>query len=1025
MAIARRLHDSSRDRPRKELETLVHSALSAIRWNDGRGYYFAVDLDGVTRVNPFRTDHEGRCMLDLVDPDGVAFVREFTTIARERGEGFCRYRWQKNPHQPAPVAKLSFLSLFEPLGWIIGTGEYLDDVESDTMRAAAEHLTRVRFAQGQGYLFALTLRGVVVLHGSQPELVGRDMWHDTDAAGTKLIQEMAAAARAPSGAFVSYVWPKPGGSHPTPKITFVRQCEHWGWVIGAGAYTDEIQTFMAGKRGEMMKHFARVGLAIAAVLGAMSLLVGRLARRINRSISREFKTVEDFFARAVSEGDRIDLARLRYTEFHDMASGVNAMLDQRQEMVASLRDSKERFDALAEQSRTFTWEIDARGLYTYASHVVEQVLGCRPEDIAGVMHFYDLHPADGRETFRALAFEAFARKEPFKELVNPLQTRDGATVWVSTNGIPLLHPDGSLRGYRGSNKDITERKRAEDSLKTALQESEKLNATLEEQTARATHLAAMAEVATKAKSEFLANMSHEIRTPMNGVIGMTGLLLETDLTDEQRRYAEIVRASGESLLGVINDILDFSKIEAGKLEIETLDFNLAGLLDDLAATLALQAQAKGIELLCAADPDVPVLLRGDPGRLRQVLTNLAGNAIKFTSEGEVAIRVSVATLDGGAVVLRFTVRDTGIGIPADKIGLLFEKFTQADTSTTRRYGGTGLGLAISKQLACLMGGQVGVTSREGKGSEFWFTARLELQEAANPVEKPAPADLHDVRVLVVDDNDASRQFLAVCLRGWGMRPSEARDGPGALHGLYEALDANDPFRLAVMDMQMPGMDGEALGRAIHADARLAETRMVLLTSMGFRGDGKHFADIGFAGYLTKPVRHQELKDVLSLALGAPSSAEAATKAIATRHTAREALPAFADRKARILLVEDNITNQQVALGLLKKMGLRADAVANGREALEALRTLPYDLVLMDCQMPVMDGYEATQAIRDPGSAVLHHAIPVVAMTAHAMPSDRQRCLDAGMNDYLPKPIAAPTLADMLDRWLPRAAPAAE
>jgi len=404
-------------------------------------------------------------------------------------------------------------------------------------------------------------------------------------------------------------------------------------------------------------------------------------------------------------------------------------------------------------------------------------------------------------------------------------------------------------------------------------------------------------------------------------------------------------------------------------------------------------------------------------------------------EGEELRNTRTARTSQNDVLLRFAVRDTGIGIPKDKIGLLFGKFSQVDASTTRKFGGTGLGLAISKQLAELMGGEVGVSSEEGKGSEFWFTARLGTQAEGTQLEKSQaegttaegaqvvhlpPADLRGVRALIVDDNATSREILTTRMASWGMRPSDVPDGPGALQALARSLDENDPFRIAVIDMQMPGMDGEALGRTITADARLADTRMVVLTSLGTRGDGQHFASIGFAGYATKPIRHQELQAVLSLALAERDVTEPTPRPIATRHLARETLKQlFAGRTARILLAEDNITNQKVALGILRTLGLKADAVANGAEAVKALETLPYDLVLMDVQMPEMDGLEATRHIRDPQSAVLNHRIPILAMTAHAMQGDRERCLEAGMNDYVAKPVAPQTLAEALDTWLPK------
>jgi len=573
---------------------------------------------------------------------------------------------------------------------------------------------------------------------------------------------------------------------------------------------------------------------------------------------------------------------------------------------------------------------------------------------------------------------------------------------IETKGKVLLH---------SIIHDISDRKQAERDLLES-------NRRLAEATEKATELAAQAQMANTAKSEFLANMSHEIRTPMNGVIGMTGLLLDTDLTDEQRHYAEIVRSSSEVLLALLNDILDFSKIEAGKLTLETLDFDLSNLLDDFAAGVAVRAHDKGIEFSCFADPQVPRLLRGDPSRLRQILTNIGDNAVKFTPAGEVAVRVAVAAETAAEVLLRFQIRDTGIGIPAEKMGLLFDKFSQVDASTTRRYGGTGLGLAIARQLTGMMGGEIGATSEEGKGSEFWFTCRLEKQNSPACLQMAPAEELVGKRVLIVDDNATNREILTIWLGGWQMRPAEAEDGPTALATLYRAIEEQDPFSLAVIDMQMPGMDGESLGRIIRADSRLAGIPLILLTSLGTRGDARRFAEIGFSGYLTKPVRSQEFRGVVTLVLTSGGDGKPRSRSIATRHQARDMMNRFDGRKGRILVAEDNITNQQVTLGILKKLGLRADAVANGAEAVKACADMPYDLILMDVQMPVLDGLEATRKIRGLPLANRGRAVPIIAMTAHAMPGDREQCLAAGMNDYLAKPATPKALIETLEKWLP-------
>lgn len=596
---------------------------------------------------------------------------------------------------------------------------------------------------------------------------------------------------------------------------------------------------------------------------------------------------------------------------------------------------------------------------------------------------------------------------PVTDLGKELDNTEREMLTVNGERIPILK---SVRAIRIGEEekllesfvDITERKRTEEELLET-------NRQLEAATKRANEMALQAEMASMAKSEFLANMSHEILTPMNGVIGMTGLLLDTELTEQQRQYAEIVRTSGEALLSVINDILDFSKIEARRLELEIVDFDLRVILEDTAELLAIKAEEKNLELVCLIDPSVPSLLRGDPGRLRQILINLGGNAVKFTHKGGVTIRVHLEKDEGKGAILRFTVTDTGIGIPADRMGTLFKPFTQVDGSVTRTYGGTGLGLAISKQLAELMGGQIGLESELGRGSTFWFTARFEKQpEGARPAGETF-ADLEGQRVLVVDDNDVNRLLVTTLLLGWGCRFGEAAGGASALSMLTEAIENGDPYVAALIDMQMPEMDGEQLGRLIKNDPKLKDTVLVMMTSIGQSGDVERLRAAGFSAYLTKPIRQTQLYDSLAMALGKRKRAAEQTLPI---------LPREQRRRGRILLAEDNTTNQQVALGILKKLGCRADVVANGKEALEALRSIPYDLVLMDCHMPEMDGFEATRRIRDPQSGVLNPRIPVIAMTALAMEGDRERCLEAGMNDYIPKPVRFQLVAEALDKWLP-------
>ena len=636
---------------------------------------------------------------------------------------------------------------------------------------------------------------------------------------------------------------------------------------------------------------------------------------------------------------------------------------------------------------------DTQSRFLLANPAQREFISGNPEkDVIGLTDAA-FFPEENAVTFIRDEQEIIRTGVPVVSQAERMHDAAGNDVWILTTKVPFRDKDGSVKGIIGIGRNVTAQKQIEAELIQSR---------------------AQAEAANRAKSEFLANMSHEIRTPLNGVIGMTELALDTELTAEQREYLETVKLSAGALLTVINDILDFSKIEAGKIDIETIGLDLRECVETTLKTLALRADEKGIELLCDIADDVPASVRGDSVRLGQMLTNLVGNAIKFTNDGQVAVKVEVESKYSQSTLLHFVVSDTGIGIPKEKQKAIFESFTQADTSTTREFGGTGLGLTITSRLAAMMGGKIWVESEPGKGSEFHFTISVSAgTEQIHQPESDLPYDLlRGTRVLVVDDNETNRRILDRMLTRWEMRPTSVEGGADALRELVSACELGDPYRLVLTDMHMPGMDGFGLVERIRNQNEIATATVMMLSSGARRGEMARFRELGLFAYLVKPVRQSELRDAIARALDRrdPQNASIIVPPAQERRFPKSATA------LHVLLAEDNPVNQRLGSRLLEKRGHRVTIANNGQEALNLLDRTSYDLVLMDVQMPLVDGLEATRVIRDREKGTGTHQ-PIVALTAHAVKGDEERCREAGMDGYLAKPIRPQELDAVLEAYV--------
>jgi PAS domain S-box-containing protein len=981
--------------------------LTKIRFGND-GYFWVADYHARNLAHP-DPNVMGSDFSAIRDIKGDRFVPAMVALARTQGAGFYSYWWRRLGRK-GPSEKISYVTSIPELRWVIGAGVYMDDIEQETGRRfdaflddLRRTLARIRVAK-TGYLYIFDGNKKMLVH---PVLAGRDVSQlKNPATGNFMIDDLIAASKHPDVPF-EYPWDLPAdpGHYRYPKISYVLHFKPLDWYVASSVYKQE----MEAPASDLVRKILFSSAALLALMIVVAVLFGRtLTEPLTRLVGAMKVVAKNGLAAGTVAVSGTSETRELGGIFNTMLGSLHKAQDELEQRVAdrttalsrsnaqlkqeiadreaaeqALRASEQHFRSLIDFLPDAVVIIDRESRVVGWNKAIEAMTGVKAEEMLGKSDYEYALPFYGErrpilvdlvETPDEVLAEKYSNIHRMDNVLyaDTYLPLGGRGAYLHGRARILYGPDGSRVGAIEVIHDLTERKQAEEEALAA-------------RTA--------AEAASRAKSEFLATMSHEIRTPMNAIIGMADLLGDSRLTREQREYVATMKSAGENLLQIINDILDLSKVEAGHLELEHSDFDVVRVVEKTVELMAVRAHRKNLELTCRIGPGVPPHLIGDRNRLRQVLVNLLSNAIKFTEQGDVALCVEPERTEGEAISLLFSVSDTGVGVPADKREAIFESFTQADSSTTRKYGGTGLGLAICKRLVELMGGAIRVESEEDKGSTFTFSAVFQ-RGAAPAAEIASATDIRGLRVLVVDDNAVNRRILLETLAGWGALPEEAEDGPRALACLQQAVDESRPFDVLLLDCRMPGMDGFALADHIRSDRRFASATIMMLTSDDRPGDIARARKAGVGEYLVKPVQRAELfASIIATLSGRERAPEPGVP-----QGVRTPLPQLS-----LLVAEDDEINRLVIARILEKEGHRTTLTVDGREALEAFRNNRFDAILMDVQMPGMDGYEATQEIRKREREAGTH-VPIIALTAFAFPEDRERCYRAGMDGFVAKPL---------------------